>query len=58
MKKHKQTHDDLGLAVRNTLMWRMVPFIPKKSRDYLRGQIVGDLSRKVAKCLLCQLEDK
>lgn len=58
MKKHEQTHNNLGFVVRNTLMWRTVPFIPKKSWGYLRGQVVGDLSRKAAKCLKCQLEDK
>lgn len=58
MKKHKQTHDSLGLLVRNTLMWRMVPFIPKRKWDYLKGQIIGNLSRKAAKCLLFQLEER
>jgi len=58
MKKHKQTHNDLGLVVHRTLMWSMVPFIPKKSWGYLRGQVVGDLSRKAAKCLLFQLEER
>jgi len=58
MKKHEQTHSNLGFVVRNTLMWRTVPFIPTRTWDYLKGKIVGDLSRKVAKCLKYQLEDK